>query len=42
MARADPYCPLVRGERVALDWAPAEPHELLKSGSACTTVVAPG
>jgi radical SAM protein with 4Fe4S-binding SPASM domain len=40
--RADPYCPLVRGEQVALEWAPAERRELLKSGSACTTVVAPG
>jgi radical SAM protein with 4Fe4S-binding SPASM domain len=36
----DPYCPLVRGERVALDWAPAERRELLKTGSACTTVFA--
>jgi radical SAM protein with 4Fe4S-binding SPASM domain len=41
VARADPYCPLVRGERVDLEWAPAEQRELLKSGSACTTVVAP-
>jgi len=40
--RADPYCPLVRGERVVLEWAPAERRELLKSGSACTTVLAPG
>lgn len=38
---ADPYCPLVRGERVALDWAPAERRELLKTGSACTTVLGP-
>ena len=35
----DPYCPLVRGETVDLEWAPAEPRELLKTGSACTTVV---
>lgn len=41
VAQADPYCPLVRGERVDLEWAPAEHRELLKSGSACTTVVAP-
>jgi radical SAM protein with 4Fe4S-binding SPASM domain len=40
--RPDPYCPLVRGERVALDWAPAERKELLKTGSACTTVLASG
>jgi radical SAM protein with 4Fe4S-binding SPASM domain len=38
--RPDPYCPLVRGERVALEWAPAEGRELLKTGSACTTVLA--
>jgi radical SAM protein with 4Fe4S-binding SPASM domain len=38
---ADPYCPLIRGKSVALDWAPAERRELLKTGSACTTVVAP-
>jgi radical SAM protein with 4Fe4S-binding SPASM domain len=35
----DPYCPLVRGRRVDLDWAPAAARELLKTGSACTTVV---
>lgn len=39
--RADAYCPLIRGERVHLEWAPAEHRELLKTGSACTTVVAP-
>jgi radical SAM protein with 4Fe4S-binding SPASM domain len=39
--RADPYCPLVRGERVTLEWAAASHRELLKSGSACTTVLAP-
>ena len=38
---ADPYCPLVRGETVDLEWAPAAGRELLKTGSACTTVVAP-
>ncbi len=37
----DPYCPFVRGETVHLDWAPAERRELLKTGSACTTVLAP-
>lgn len=41
VARPDPYCPLVRGERIALEWAPAAPRELLKTGSACTTVLAP-
>jgi radical SAM protein with 4Fe4S-binding SPASM domain len=35
----DPYCPLVRGRTVDLDWAPAASRELLKTGSACTTVV---
>jgi len=39
--RADPYCPLVRGETVALEWAPAAARELLKTGSACTTVLGP-
>ncbi len=38
---ADPYCPLLRGERVDLEWAPAAERELLKTGSACTTVLAP-
>ena len=36
---SDPYCPLVRGDRVDLEWAPAERRDLLKAGSACTTVV---
>jgi radical SAM protein with 4Fe4S-binding SPASM domain len=39
--RADPYCPLVRGENVLLDWAPGPIRELLKTGSACTTVLGP-
>lgn len=39
--RPDPYCPLVRGKRVDLEWAPAARRELLKTGSACTTVLAP-
>jgi radical SAM protein with 4Fe4S-binding SPASM domain len=39
--RADPYCPLVRGETVDLRWTPAERQDLLKTGSACTTVLAP-
>src|SRR5262249_40872834 len=38
--QADPYCPLARGRTVALDWARADARELLKSGSACTTVFA--
>jgi radical SAM protein with 4Fe4S-binding SPASM domain len=38
----DPYCPLVRGRTVDVDWAPATARELLKTGSACTTVVAAG
>jgi radical SAM protein with 4Fe4S-binding SPASM domain len=40
--KADPYCPLLRGDRVALDWAPAARRELLKTGSACTTVLTAG
>jgi radical SAM protein with 4Fe4S-binding SPASM domain len=39
--RPDPYCPLVRGETVDLEWAPAAERELLKTGSACTTVLGP-
>ena len=39
--RADPYCPLIRGKTVDLEWTPAERRELLKTGSACTTVLAP-
>jgi radical SAM protein with 4Fe4S-binding SPASM domain len=40
--RPDPYCPLVRGERVELEWAlQRTERELLKTGSACTTVLAP-
>jgi len=35
----DPYCPLVRGKTVDLEWAPAGQRDLLKTGSACTTVV---
>ena len=37
----DPYCPIVRGKTVNLEWAPAERRDLLKTGSACTTVVGP-
>jgi sulfatase maturation enzyme AslB (radical SAM superfamily) len=37
----DPYCPLVRDRTVHLDWAAAESRELLKTGSACTSVFAP-
>jgi radical SAM protein with 4Fe4S-binding SPASM domain len=41
IGRPDPYCPFVRGERMKLEWARAEQRSLLKSGSACTTVLAP-
>jgi radical SAM protein with 4Fe4S-binding SPASM domain len=41
LSRPDPYCPLVRGQRMDLEWARAEGRELLKSGSACTTVFGP-
>jgi len=37
----DPYCPLVRGKTVKLDWTRADSRELLKTGSACTSVFAP-
>lgn len=39
--RPDPYCPLALGRDVRLDWAPAPSRELLKTGSACTSVFAP-
>ena len=35
----DPYCPFVRGDRIAINWEPAERVDLPKAGSACTTVV---
>jgi len=35
----DPYCPFVRGHRMALDWEPAPREDLPKVASACTTVV---
>jgi radical SAM protein with 4Fe4S-binding SPASM domain len=38
---ADPYCPFVRGDRVDLEWAPAKKLELLKAGSACTSIFGP-
>jgi radical SAM protein with 4Fe4S-binding SPASM domain len=41
LTEPDPYCPLVRGERMDLEWAPADRRDLLKTGSACTTVFAP-
>lgn len=41
VALPDPYCPLVRGRTVSLDWALAEHRDLLKTGSACTTVLGP-
>jgi radical SAM protein with 4Fe4S-binding SPASM domain len=41
LSRPDPYCPLVRGQRMDLEWARADGRELLKTGSACTTVFGP-
>jgi radical SAM protein with 4Fe4S-binding SPASM domain len=41
LAEPDPYCPFVRGDKVALEWSPAVVPELLKTGSACTTVLGP-
>jgi radical SAM protein with 4Fe4S-binding SPASM domain len=35
----DEYCPIVRGDRVALDYRPAAGADLPKVGSACTTIV---
>jgi radical SAM protein with 4Fe4S-binding SPASM domain len=36
----DPFCPFARGERIRLDYETAPPKELVKVGSACTTVFA--
>jgi radical SAM protein with 4Fe4S-binding SPASM domain len=36
----DPYCPFARGERLRLGYQMAPPKELVKVGSACTTVFA--
>jgi radical SAM protein with 4Fe4S-binding SPASM domain len=41
VGQPDPYCPLIRDERPTIAWARAETRELLKTGSACTTVLAP-
>lgn len=39
--RPDPYCPFVRGERIEMPWEPGPARPLLKTGSACTTVLGP-
>jgi radical SAM protein with 4Fe4S-binding SPASM domain len=36
----DPYCPFARGNRLRLEYQMAPPKELVKIGSACTTVFA--
>ncbi len=36
----DPYCPFARGDRMQLTYRLAPPRELVKVGSACTTVFA--
>ena len=36
----DPYCPLVRDDRLRIEYQLAPPKELVKVGSACTTVFA--
>jgi radical SAM protein with 4Fe4S-binding SPASM domain len=35
----DEYCPIVRGDHIALDYRPAVEADLPKVGSACTTIV---
>ncbi len=35
----DPYCPFSRGDRIRIDWEPAQARDLPKLSSACTTVV---
>lgn len=36
---ADPYCPFARHDTIVLNWERAQPEDLPKIGSACTTVV---
>ena len=36
----DPFCPFARGQRIAIDYQMAPQRELVKVGSACTTVFA--
>ena len=35
----DPYCPFVRGDKIAFSWERAAAEDLPKAGSACTTIV---
>ena len=36
----DPYCPIVRNDSLRLSWRQANGKPLIKSGSACTTILA--
>jgi radical SAM protein with 4Fe4S-binding SPASM domain len=36
----DPYCPIIRNDPFRLSWRQANGKSLLKSGSACTTILA--
>jgi radical SAM protein with 4Fe4S-binding SPASM domain len=36
----DPYCPIIRNDPLRLSWRQANGKSLLKSGSACTTILA--
>jgi radical SAM protein with 4Fe4S-binding SPASM domain len=36
----DPYCPIIRNDPLRLSWRRANGKSLLKSGSACTTILA--
>jgi len=37
----DPYCPLVRGEEIQLDFTPAPARDLPRGRNVCTTIVVP-
>jgi radical SAM protein with 4Fe4S-binding SPASM domain len=39
--RPDIYCPLVRGETVALSYTPAPEKDLPRGGNVCTTIIVP-
>jgi radical SAM protein with 4Fe4S-binding SPASM domain len=39
--RPDIYCPLVRGETVALSFTPAPEKDLPRGGNVCTTIIVP-
>jgi hypothetical protein len=35
----DEYCPVVRGDQIALPYTPADPEDVPKAGNACSIAV---